>query len=114
MKCPIHHCDLVCPQCLAIERGRKGGTARTKAKQRASAENGLARASRPKKNIYKLSDCLAAFTTAHTALSIHELIDAASPEKRLHAQKVIYRRLNQLKKQGKIIAIGWGRYQLQE
>lgn len=38
-KCPIHEKELVCLSCVAIERGRKGGLAKTEAKKASSRAN---------------------------------------------------------------------------
>jgi hypothetical protein len=37
--CKIHHIPLVCPSCLASERGRKGGSVRSERKRKMALKN---------------------------------------------------------------------------
>jgi hypothetical protein len=37
--CPVHGRPLVCPSCVAIERGRKGGKKKTEEKSSAARKN---------------------------------------------------------------------------
>jgi hypothetical protein len=54
MLCPTHKLELVCPTCLAIERGRKGGKRSTPAMTEARRRN--AKRPRPRKISPQLPD----------------------------------------------------------
>lgn len=105
MKCFIHDVDLVCPICLAIERGRKGG--------RTKHRHSFLPRQQKSPTVYGLFDCLEAFMQhPEEVLNRKKLIEYAAPEKRASAKRTITNRLWVLKRNGSINQVRWGYYKL--
>lgn len=109
--CLIHNKNLVCPSCIAIERGRLGGQRSRPPK----AENPLSVKKKSNKNphAYTAFDCLEAFK-AHPDQTFNcaDLVEGAPAGKQASAKKVMPRRLSYLFDKGLIERVLPGKYGL--
>lgn len=109
--CPLHGKVLVCPQCEAIARGRKGGLKgkpfryKDKAPTKSKVEADPAE--------YTAADCLSTFQAApNSVLSPKQVLAAAAAKKQAQAARAVYRRLDYLVAKGKIERLKAGEYRL--
>lgn len=112
-KCLIHDKILVCPSCVAIERGRLGGSRSRPPKPK----NPLSVKKKSKKNphAYTAFDCLAEFKAHPDQIyNSADLVAAAPADKQASAKKGIFRRVTYLFDKGLIERVSPGRYRLSE
>lgn len=108
--CVIHSgTPLVCPKCLAAERGRKGG----RNKRGTGAVMPVREKAVKKPSIYTTKDCLSSFEAEpRRDFNCAALVQLAAEEKRENARIHIGHRVQYLYMRGRIDRVGEGEYRL--
>lgn len=113
MYCIIHKdTKLVCPTCLAVARGSKGGSARTEKQVKAFGKLAVARAY---PGVYTQRDCLATFQKEpDRVFSREDLVALAPRDKRASAEDplILSNRLTLLRRRGVIRQVTLGHWML--